>query len=232
MANLHFIGGEKGGVGKSLLARVIAQFLIDRKIPFVGYDTDRSHGSFRRFYADFASPVLIDDFSSLDQVVEKLAEEPDKHALVDLAAQTLRPLKAWSDASGMSEILAENQHRAVFWHVMDDSLDSLATLSDVVEAFGPGASYVVVLNHGRGSTFAHVEDSPQLETAKNLGAQVVNLQRLHETSMRKIDQHSTSFWAAINRSDGPGALGLLERQRVKVWLRRTYQDLEPILVPA
>ncbi len=232
MANLHFIGGEKGGVGKSLLARVIAQYLIDRKIPFVGYDTDQSHGSFRRFYADFASPVLIDDFSSLDQVIEKLAEEPDKHALVDLAAQTLRHLKIWSDASAMSEILAENQHRAVFWHVMDDSLDSLATLGDVVEAFGPGASYVVVFNHGRGSTFAHVEDSPQLETAKNLGAQVVNLQRLHEASMRKIDQHSTSFWAAINRSDGPGALGLLERQRVKVWLRRTYQDLEPILAPA
>ncbi len=26
-------------------------------------------------------------------------------------------------------------------------------------------------------------------------------------------------------------LGLLERQRVRVWLRRTYQDLESVLIP-
>lgn len=29
MAHIHFIGGEKGGVGKSLVARILAQYLID-----------------------------------------------------------------------------------------------------------------------------------------------------------------------------------------------------------
>ena len=44
MAHIHFIGGEKGGVGKSLVARVLAQCLIDRNLPFLGFDTGRSHG--------------------------------------------------------------------------------------------------------------------------------------------------------------------------------------------
>ena len=48
--NIHFIGGEKGGVGKSLMARVLAQYLIDKQLPFLGFDTDRSHGSLVRFY--------------------------------------------------------------------------------------------------------------------------------------------------------------------------------------
>jgi len=43
MAALHFIGGEKGGVGKSVLARTLAQYHIDRNLPFLGFDTDRSH---------------------------------------------------------------------------------------------------------------------------------------------------------------------------------------------
>lgn len=231
MASIHFIGGEKGGVGKSVVARLVAQFHIDRNLAFVGYDSDRSHATFRRFYADYASPVVIDDFASIDHVVEALCADPASGAVVDLAAQTLRPLRAWAEASGMAELLAEHGHRAVLWHVMDDSMDALATLGSVCEAFGSEVSYVVVLNHGRGGAFAHVAASPQLAAAKRLGARVVELPRLQEAAMRKIDQADASFWAAINRSDGPGALGLLERQRVKMWLRRAYQELEPILVP-
>ena len=41
MANIHLIGGEKGGVGKSVVARVLAQYMIDKDIPFVGFDTDQ-----------------------------------------------------------------------------------------------------------------------------------------------------------------------------------------------
>ena len=50
MANIHFIGGEKGGVGKSVVARVLAQYFIDHNHPFLGFDTDRSHGALMRFY--------------------------------------------------------------------------------------------------------------------------------------------------------------------------------------
>jgi hypothetical protein len=40
--------------------------------------------------------------------------------------------------------------------------------------------------------------------------------------MRKIDRQNASFWAAINTKTGDDALGLLERQRVKTWLKGTY----------
>lgn len=227
MSSIHFIGGEKGGVGKSVVSRLVAQFLIDRKLPFLGYDSDRSHGSFSRFYADYASPVLIDSFESIDGVIEALIADPAKRAVVDLAAQTLRPLKQWTDASGMTELLEEHGHRAVFWHVLDDSKDALTTLDDLFAAFGDSVSYVVVLNHGRASSFAGFHGSSQEARAVELGARIIELPRLHEASMRKIDRFDTSFWAAINRSDGEAALGLLERQRVKMWLRKAYQEIEP-----
>jgi hypothetical protein len=44
--------------------------------------------------------------------------------------------------------------------------------------------------------------------------------------MQKVDRQSASFWAALNHHDGTGAgLGLLERQRVKIWLHRVYGEL-------
>jgi hypothetical protein len=57
---------------------------------------------------------------------------------------------------------------------------------------------------------------------------VIALGQLHEASMRKIDKQNASFWAAINNRGGPDSLGMLERQRVKTWLRSTYETLDTL----
>ena len=117
MSKIHLIGGEKGGVGKSVVARVVAQYLIDKSIPFLGFDTDRSHGSLLRFYADYASPVVVDRYESLDTIVEAATENPDKRILVDLAAQTHDPLVRWMDDSGVLETADELGLSFHYWHV-------------------------------------------------------------------------------------------------------------------
>jgi hypothetical protein len=38
---IHLIDGEKGGVGKSLFARVLIQYFLDKNFPFFAVDTDR-----------------------------------------------------------------------------------------------------------------------------------------------------------------------------------------------
>ncbi|MEJ2321450.1 MAG: hypothetical protein P8Z31_03630 [Gammaproteobacteria bacterium] len=71
MSRIHFVGGEKGGVGKSVLSRLLAQYCIDRELPFRAYDADASHGAMLRYYADFSEPVDISRFESIDNVVEQ-----------------------------------------------------------------------------------------------------------------------------------------------------------------
>ncbi len=71
MVHIHFIGGEKGGVGKSLVARILAQYLIDRERPFLGFDTDRSHGALLRFYTGYAAPWNCAPASSISGVCTK-----------------------------------------------------------------------------------------------------------------------------------------------------------------
>src|SRR5437763_57008 len=101
MAHIHFIGGEKGGVGKSLTARILAPYMIDREIPFVGFDTGRSHGALLRFYAGYTSAVLMDGCEALDVIVEAASEQPERRVLVDLAAQTHEALVRWMDDVGV-----------------------------------------------------------------------------------------------------------------------------------
>jgi hypothetical protein len=225
MSHIHFIGGEKGGVGKSLLARVLAQHFIDRGLPFVGFDTDRSHGALLRFYADYAAPMPLDAHDSLDRVIEAAAADPGRRVLVDLAAQTQDALVKWLDDAAVAEMAAELDVGLRYWHVMDAGRDSV----DLLERWlsGPGAALplVVVLNEVRGDRFDQLDASGVLDSARaTQGARTLRLRKLPDATLQKIDAQDTSFWAAVQ----PGKLGLLERQRLKVWLQRVGADLDAL----
>lgn len=230
MANIHLIGGEKGGVGKSLVSRLLAQYLIDHSLPFLGFDSDRSHGALLRFYAGYASPVIIDNYESLDAIVEAAAENPERRVLVDLAAQTQQPLTRWMEDSQLLEVADELGLNIRYWHVMDNGRDSVDLLKRLLDRHESRLRYVLVLNQLRGEEFSMLEDSGEKDRALTLGAQVMTIKRLNEAAMSKIDAHSASFWAAKSGDKDLTGLGLLERQRVKGWLKNTYDELDKLNV--
>ena len=229
MAHIHFIGGEKGGVGKSLTARVLAQYFIDKSIPFIGFDTDRSHGALMRFYADYASPVVMDHYEALDVIVEAATEQPERRVLVDLAAQTHDPLVRWMDEVGVINMADEMGMTIHYWHVMDAGKDSVDLLGKLLDHFGTGLKYVLVRNQIRGNDFSVLEQSGQQQRALDFGAKIVSIRRLHEGVVQKIDAGSSSFWKAKNAADPTGGgLGLMDRQRVKMWLRDVYREIDDV----
>lgn len=229
MANMHLIGGEKGGVGKSLVARILAQYLIDKEVPFLGFDTDRSHGALMRFYAGFASPVVLDHAEALDAVVEAAIAQPDRRVLVDLAAQTHELLAKWMDEAGVLDVAAEAGFALYYWHVMDAGKDSVDLLAKLLARFGDGLRYVLVLNQVRGDDFSILKQSGVEARALELGARTVSIKRLNEGVIQKIDASSSSFWAAKTAGDkGNAALGLMDRQRVKMWLRAAYLEIDAV----
>ncbi|RFO98386.1 mobilization protein [Rhodoferax lacus] len=232
MPSLNFIGGEKGGVGKSVAARVLAQYFIDKGQPFTGFDTDRSHTSFTRFYADYASPVVVDTYEGLDLIVGEF-ETPTEDGqtpsvIVDLAAQTAAPLSRWIRDSELIPLMAEMGITVNFWHLADAGKDTVDLLGRLLNTYGNGPNYIVVKNLGRGTDFSQLDDSAALKKAREMGAQVISLAQLHEASMRKIDRQNASFWASINTKTGDDALGLLERQRVKSWIKGVYASFDTL----
>ena len=226
MSSIHFIGGEKGGVGKSLTARLLAQYMIDQQIPFLGFDTDRSHGALLRFYEGFASPVVLDKREAFDVVVEAATQDPERRILVDLAAQTHEPLVQWIDDAGVIELAQELGITLTYWHVMDAGKDSVDLLGKLLDRFGASLQYVLVRNQVRGGDFAVLDHSGLQDKAIALGAKVITLKKLHEGVVNKIDADSSSFWKATQSE--PGGLGLMDRQRLKMWLRDAYREIESV----
>jgi hypothetical protein len=229
VATLHLVGGEKGGVGKSLVARILAQYFIDHSIAFLGFDSDRSHGALLRFYAGYASPVLIDHYESLDAIVEAATENPERRVLVDLAAQTQKSLTSWMDESQLLEVAPELGLDIRYWHVMDNGKDSVDLLQRLLDKYGKRLHYVIAQNQLRGEDFSILRQSGQLERAQGWGADTVLIARAQEATLNKIDATSTSFWAASQPEDRGGArLGVLERQRLRSWLKNAYDEITKV----
>ena len=229
MTEIHFIGGEKGGVGKSVVARLLAQYWIDNDRKWRGYDADLSHGALLRHYNGYSTPLDIDKIESLDALIESALEHPDQISMIDLASQSGRKLHAWMDGIEIKALSDELNLGLVFWHVMDDGKDAVNLLEHLVGTYDATVNYVVVKNRVRGDNFDLFERSAVREKLEAWQSPVVTLKALHHPIMNKIDHMDKSFWAATNNNgDKQSALGLMERQRVKAWLRHAYAEFECI----
>jgi hypothetical protein len=225
MSTVHLVGGEKGGVGKSVVARLLVQTFIDRGLPFAALDADQSHGALVRSYAEFTQRVELERLDSADQILDR-ALGADRLVVVDLPAQSHRALRRWIDATDVLSYAREMNVRIVLWHVTDGGFDSVAHLEKLVDDFGETASYVVVKNEGRSRDFSQLEASRGYSRLLALGGQLVSLPELDPAIMYQVDRHGSSFWAAVNASDGERALSPLARRRASLWLGRAQSALE------
>lgn len=227
MSTVHFVGGEKGGVGKSVVARVLSQYFLDREITFVAVDADVSHGALLRYYSDYTRGADLENFASADQIMDR-ALGADRRVLVDLPAQSARLLQRWMEAGDVVSFAQEMQVPLTFWHVSDGGFDSVNELTRVYETFGNDLRYVVVKNFGRSPDFSQLEESDVFKRMKEADAQSFELPALDSATMYKVDRFGSSFWAAVNCEQGDYALTPMERRRSERWLKQCYSGLEQL----
>jgi hypothetical protein len=226
VSQIHFIGGEKGGVGKSVVARLLAQYWIDQAQNFAGIDCDLSHGALLRHYGDFTQAVDLSSTESADQILDR-ALGGDRRVVVDLPAQSAHALFTWLSGANVLRLANELGAAVTFWHVTDGGYASVGQVEQALDRYGDQARHVVVRNFARSKDFSQLENSPARGKLESLSGALFDLPELDAAAMHRIDGAGLSFWAAANGSAEP-ALRPLERERVRVWLARCYAQLGPL----
>ena len=129
------------------------------------------------------------------------------------------------EETGIVSFARECEVRLVFWHVTDGGFDSVSQLDRVLEAAGGSLDHVVVKNQGRSKNFSQFDASPAHRRLLELGSPIITLPELDAAVMYEIDRFGSSFWAAINTSNGGRALSPLARRRAQLWLERAQKAL-------
>ncbi len=215
------MGGEKGGVGKSVVARLLAQWFVDRSLPFAALDGELMHGALLRYYHEFTQPLDLTIPDSADQIIDR-ALGAERRVLVDLPAQSARSFLEWLEGANVIEFARETAIGLTFWHVSDGGFASVAEIERALGRFEDRLAHVVVKNFGRSKDFAQFDESEAKRRLDRLSGKLLELPELDATVMYKIDRLGLSFWAASQLEEGPLALRPLDRQRVRMWLDRCY----------
>lgn len=230
MSTIHFVGGEKGGVGKSVMSRLLSQYFLDKELPYSGLDADQSHATLSRFYQEYTRPIDLGVFESTDQVME-VALADDQQVIVDLPAQSERFLDHWIEENGVLDMCEEMEIPFFYWYVVDDGFDSSRLLERFLGKYSERINCIVVKNKGCGTNFAMVDATlAQLNGSLDGRLRHTTLPALHTETMRKIDELGFSFWGAEHlKADALPHLSLMERQRTKVWVKKAYTIFDDVL---
>src|SRR3984957_10992723 len=89
------VGADKGGVGKTTVARALADYLAGKNVPTRAFDTEAPRGTLKRFHSDMTEVVDIDSTSDQMKILDTLNTAQVKVSIIDTRAGALaRTLRA------------------------------------------------------------------------------------------------------------------------------------------
>jgi hypothetical protein len=219
----------KGGVGKTFVASLLAQFYQERNESVVCLDTDPVNGSFSAIRALGARHVGLlagdrVDVDALDDLVERVMTE-DTHFVIDNGAASFVPLSRYLIEHDIAGLIADAGKRAVVHTILIGGpamLDTAKALEAVIEQFPPSVELIVWLNEffgpivtDAGETF---EQTPLYERNRARIAGLLRLQRLNPDTYGRNLREMLARQMTFREADQSPELRVVARQRLRqIW---------------
>ena len=235
----HFVLQGKGGVGKSFVAYLAAQYLRDQEKLAGCFDIDQENATFAQYASLAVQKVkVMDDSRIIDQrqfdglissILEKAVEQD---VIVDSGANTFSPLLAYLLENDILSLLAEADIQAIVHTVVgggDLFDDTKNALDSMVSTLPPTVKLVIWENEH----FGPLQKSdgkpfePKWKEGPSLAGRVMLEKRNHQTfgvDIRNLLASRKTFNEALASPDIP----LLERQRLKILRDDVYRQLDEV----
>jgi hypothetical protein len=171
MKRVHFVMQGKGGVGKTFVASLLAQYHQEHDRDVICIDTDPVNATFAGYKAFNVHRLELMDGNELnprkfDQMMKQLIEE-DSHFVVDNGAASFLPLSNYMIENDVIGMLTE-QGKEVLIHTLitgsQGLRDTLTGFSKLAEHLPESAQLVVWLNEYFGPIIS--DDGKQFEEMK------------------------------------------------------------------
>lgn len=224
MSNVHIVLQGKGGVGKSLAATMLAQFLKSRGETPLCIDTDPTNATFSGFKAlNVRKLALLEngDINSrnFDAMMELIVGSKDT-VVVDSGASTYNPLSSYMFDNAAPEVIADHGHQLILHTIIvggQHLVDTLSGFAAIAEAFPAPAVIVVWLNpyHGpietEGKTF---EQMKVYREVKDRVAAIVKLPDLKRETFGADIQEMLAERKTLEEAIASETLPLMQRHRL------------------
>ncbi|HEV7817427.1 MAG TPA: hypothetical protein VGP06_20295 [Janthinobacterium sp.] len=236
---VHFILQGKGGIGKTLVATLLAQWIGAKDdTPLRCYDTDQENATFSRYKAMHVKHVAVMtdarniDPKRFDALMIDILEE-DGNCVIDNGANTFSPLMGYLIENDCFALLQESG-RQVYIHTIVGGGD---TLHDTATGFAATARSTTVplvlwqnehfglLQSASGKLFT--ESSTYHDNAARVRGSVTLSQRNADTFGADVKKMNTArlTMAEVMQNE---KFNVMEKQRIKVVYRDIFGQLDKV----
>jgi hypothetical protein len=219
---LILILNGKGGVGKSFFAVHFVQYLKDNQIPHAAFDSDNENSTLKRFHPEvgFIDP---DHPSEIDHMVEALQD--NSVVVVDCRAASTRIFLKYFEDTELATVLESLGAGLTIASPVNHELDSIHQIQKLVSGITGNVDFLVIRNEAHGEGFDLFDKSKLRQKLLNeLGAKEILVTQMQKWLVEGLQRSRVTPTVARNHGD----FYLMDRQRLVMWQRRFYEQLDSV----
>jgi len=231
------VHGDKGGVGKTMVATAFIDWANQQKIPLALIDADmRNADTIRMFKGDIATKAVdLRRAEGWMDAVDFIMEKDDRHVIVSLAGGVGD--KVIDEVPKIWEQIGKNRRLCMLW-VMNRGPDSVNLLAQTLKALKPVLSAVIVVKNlyfGEPDQFTRWNESELKKVFEAEGGITICLADLVDRVVDKLFNEAGSVLpysgAVVEPNDwanSPKNLSASENVRLRQWMSENKGEFERV----
>jgi hypothetical protein len=223
------VGADKGGVGKTTVARTLLDYFSARKIPTRAFDTESPKGTLRRFHPDVTEVVDVTRVPDQMQIFDTLTDSTV--TMIDVRAGLLSPtLNALRDI-GFIDAAKKGQITFSVFHILGPSVASLDEITDTAEHM-VDAKYFLVKNFINNTHFFEWDQTTYNAYFRRIKDAIeLSVPKLNEMACEQVELASVPYLSFIANKGPTGeaaSYSFVLRGYVRHWLGHVWAEYDRI----
>ena len=225
------VGADKGGVGKTTVARTLLDYFGAHQTPTRAFDTESPRGTLKRFHPDVTEVVDMTEVADQMKIFDTLGSAAAQVTVIDVRAGLLSStLQALSDI-GFLESAKKGQITFAVFHILGPSIASLNEIAETAKFVGD-ATYFLVKNRINDTTFFEWDPKTYNSYFKQIkGASEISIPKLNEMACEQVEVASQPFVSFIANKDAKGQTAnysFVLRGYVRHWLGNVWSEYDRV----
>jgi hypothetical protein len=228
---LILVGADKGGVGKTTIARTLLDYFTAHHVPTRAFDSESPKGTLKRFHPDVAE--IVDATAVPDQmrIIDTLSTTDTTVTVVDVRAGLLSPTLRSLRDMGFLDAVKKGQITFLVFHILGSSIASLNEIEDTA-TFTADARYFLVKNFINNTSFFEWDQATHASYFKRLkDAQIITIPKLNEMAYEQVELASVPFLSFVANKNPKGETtnySFVLRGYVRHWLGNVWAEYDRV----
>ncbi len=228
------VGADKGGVGKTTVARTLLDYFTAHNIPTRAFDTESPKGTLKRFHPDLTEVVDVTTVPDQMKIFDTLGSAEAKVTIIDIRAGLLSStLQALRDI-GFLDSAKKGQITFSVFHILGPSIASLDEIAETAQFVGD-ANYFLVKNFINNSTFFEWDPATYDSYFNKIkGASEIIIPQLNTMACEQVEVASVPFVTFVANKNAKGDAAnysFVLRGYVRHWLGNVWGEYDRVKLP-